>query len=343
MNLEVLKAEVDHFASLCLPDLTYTDPDTAHFVEIDLGKHYNDALLGPSAGIRIQHAGEDQPHDYLFNKWSRSQLLTMLGTRERWFQSVPIAIQVEELERRRHTMTSAVFRTMRGVDEDEMPYRVVRGLVSTSFADIPDTDIMNALIAAMPDGQYSARLSGKTDRAFYVYAAVPGQELHIPGGTYRGSPAVVVKNSEVGYTSLWVMPALYFGGRAIVLEKHTLLRRIHRGNAGDLTAKFTEALKAASALWASLPTKLSRLDQIKYASAQDAIDAMRSALEACGSSAGFAHNCELAYQRSAGLRRHTAVDVFEVVVEETVAEGISKDTVFERSAIAGALLLRLMA
>jgi len=341
MTLKDLKRVVDRQAELFQPDFKYSvdQIDELQFEEVPLHKVLGDLTAPEVVGLVFKRPDDANVH-YLTTDWSRHQLLQALGAREKWFDPVPISTQVEELSRRRHVLDSMVFKTMKG--DPAYPLRTLRGLVSSSYTDIPNVDIMEALVNTLPeDTSYALRrFSGLTDQAFYTYLLLD-HPISLPGST-EGYPGVVIKNSEVGFTSLWVIPFLFIAdtGRAAVMEPLHLFRRIHRGKVNDLQEKFEEAIGKMKPLWESLSAKIQTLDQITFANADEAMNEMERIILHVKGAKLFALRCRQAYQK-AGYTAHTAYNIFECICD-TAGKDLDPDVSYSKNAVAGAVLLKLV-
>ncbi len=280
---------------------------------------------------------EGPSYPYIFTRWARSQLLSHLGTREKWFASVTLRQQADELNQRRHTFAKHKFRLMTAGDGA----RIVRGLVSSVYAEIADTEVMEAIIELLPNGEVLSHYSGKTDRAFYAYVVSP-QKLTIPNTNFEAYPGVVLKNSEVGYTSLWVIPTLWFPryGSVAIFTSMPAYKRIHRGKVEDLKEDFSAALVKAATVWGDLDSKLSALSKLTYVDEDEATKEMKRMLLLAGSSKLFAFRCEQAYQVARNTV-HNGHAVFDAVMT-TAQKQSGEDDLHDHSAVAGALLLKLM-
>jgi hypothetical protein len=333
--MTTLSGKVSDFADLCLPDTLYTthNPSTLSFTSVNLGEILGDPDQPDTVGL-LTFDGEPQTH--IMTKWSRSQLLSIVGTKEKWFHAVTRRQEAEELNLRLSSLYDHRVRTMRTHFGD---LRVVRGIVSKFYGDIPDTEVMKVMLELMPEGYAVRGLSDKTDRAFYVYALADTM-IGIPGTRFHGFPGVVVKNSEVGYTSLWVVPTLFLPGyrKAIVFEKQVLLRRIHRGSYESMKAEFEEAMQKAAAVWSDIAKSTVALAQIVFPDADTAISRMKTLIAECGGTKQMAHNCELKYQAH-GHVLHTGQTIFSAILE--VTEGLDADEAYTESVVAGAVLWRL--
>ncbi len=338
--LTTLASRVEAFASLCCPDFEYTDEDDRGlaFQPIDLEELLGIEDAPSTVGMAMRdETGGDKIH--LFTRWSRSQLLSHLGTREKWFKHVDLSIQAHELNERRRTFRKHMFRTMRSHDSEEI--RIVRGLVSAGYGDIPDTRIMKILLKLLPDGWALRSKSGKTDRALYVYA-ITRDEVHIPQTSFKAFPGVIIKNSEVAYSSLWVFPMLYMPHlrSAAVFERDVVLRKIHRGKAEDLEKEFTEAMDAVSGSWGDLETRLGKLATIFYANQDEALAKMERLLLGSGSTKAFAQGCRRTYEAS-GHATHTGLTICEAILARVEQES-DKNSAYSHASLAGAVLLKLM-
>lgn len=333
--LTTLESRVSEFAARCNPDHTCTGAivEEARFEAIDFDEEPESPLVGQHVLLLLN----EQRH--LWTDWSRLQLLSHLGTREKWFTSVTARQQAEELTQRVHTFTGHRLRTMNSL---EPGISVLRGLVSKEYAEISDTVIMTALCALMPDGKCLESVSKKTDRAMYAYAVVDGAPIGLRG-KLMGRPGVILKNSEVGFTSLWMIPFLHVetgGGFAqLAFERHVLLRRVHRGSVADLHSAFSDALKKLGEVWAPIEDRLKKLQTVTYLSEDEAVGSMRSHLSAMGETKAAMLDYERTY-RAAGHTLHDALSILQAVL--TTSRAVTADAAYDEAELAGALLLRLL-
>ncbi len=338
--LTTLGDRVRAYADLCCPDYAYSGSDDRNlqFIRMDVEQHADVPNAPDEVGMLLADKGHVYLHPHMFTKWSRNQLLSHMGTREKWFGSVDLDIQADELNRRLHTFEGYRFRTMRVMYSD---VRVVRGLVSSRYGDIPDTRIMEILEKLLPEGWAIRALSGKTDRALYVYA-ITRDEVHIPKTTFKAFPGVVVKNSEVAYSSLWVYPMLYVPrhASALVLQRNAVLRKVHRGQAKELEKEFKDAMDEVSGSWGTLDQRLDKLRKVFFASEDEALAKMRELLLSAGASKSFALRCKRTYE-AAGHQSHTGLTVCEAILEQVSAE-TDKNDAFTHATTAGAVLLKLI-
>lgn len=330
-SLTSLKDRVDEYASRCLPDHKCAKGADFSFEKIDTSTIIPDPLHGESVGMMIE--GISIP--FLFTNWSRSQLLSHVGTKEKWFRSVSLERQVDELNLRRGEFYRHQLRLVKAADEE--PVGLMRGLVSDSFTDIPDTEVMAALLQSAGAGGHALRgHSAKTDRAFYAHV-VMDMEIGLPGHLIHGFPGVVVKNSEVGYTALHVIPVLFLPSiqRHVVFSKQATLRRVHRGSVKELSDQFNDALEKAAVVWASVEQRGSILVKTVYTSEDDAVVMLKTAITSAGGTKRQAMTAENHY-RAAKHTLHTALSVFDSVLSLVSSSNV--DDQHLEAALAGAAL-----
>ena len=338
--MTTLATKVEEFAARCHPDKLYsaTAFDDVSFVAVDQADLLNDPGLGTVTGLVLKEGRSH--HIHLFNPWSRNQLLSTVGTKEKWFAPVTREQEAVELNLRRATLLKHRFRTMSAVDSS---VRLLRGIVSDVYGDIPDTDIMKVMLDLMPDGHAVKHLSAKTDRALYVHA-LSDKKIGIPGTKFHGYPGVVIKNSEVGFTSLWVIPILYMPEYRLsaVFERHVLLRRTHRGTMSEMKDQFDDALTRASVVWKETGSRMAQLTKVKFADEDAAKAELRRIIIECGGSKLLAHRAEQAYHahaQSSALPKHDGSTILNALLE--VVEKTDADDAYLQAAVTGAVLWRL--
>lgn len=335
-----LADKVREFAALCHPDTLYTADNVGEvsFADINLAEELDDPGLQNVTGIVIRNNGES--HIHILNTWSRHQLLATVGTKEKWFSSVTRKQEADELNLRRAALFKHRFRTMNSVDGG---VRLLRGIVSNVYGDIPDTEIMSVLLELMPNGSAVRHASGKTDKALYVYA-LSDQKIGIPGTNFHGFPGIVIKNSEVGFTSLWVIPTLYLPGfrLPVVFERQALLRKTHRGTMSEMKEQFEDALSRASVVWASANTKTLALTKIKFADEDAAVAKLREIVVDCGGTKMLAHRAAQAYSAQAQQNPGATHDGAQLLAALlAVVEKTDVDDAYVHATVAGAVLWRL--
>jgi hypothetical protein len=333
-------------------------------VAVDAAHHHADVIYDPASTlynlsfriIPMQTLIDEQEKDvvgltidytehghraHMFTRWSRQQLLAFFGTREKWFGFVGLEREAEELNARASGLAGYRIRTMRPFD-DSFPVHIVRGLVSAEYADIPNTNIMEAIVQKMPSEACALRhYSGITDKAFYAYVFSP-EVIGIPGTAFLAHPGALVRNSEVGYTSLSITPMLVTAqGQPIVVKEHVLLRRVHRGRNLDLPDVFEHAFGRCSVLWQDMGRKILTLTSKKYASIDEAVATMERLLIRAEAKKEFVAACSARYRTARAKPGHTALDIVENITEVCM-EHTDRDENYELSSIAGAVLFRLI-
>lgn len=332
LPLKTLSDRVSALAALCDPDYCCVTPEVfedVQFVAHDFDDESSKAseISGQQVILRIKGV------DHLFTDWSRPQLLSHLGTREKWFKSVSVAQQAFELNERRGVLSKHRLRIMRTYTEG---VSLFRGIVSDHYAEIPDTLIMEAVLAAQPNGQYLPQLSGKTDKAFYCYMTA---DAKVGTARYQATPGAVFRNSEVGFTSLWITPFLLIKGVPVVVRQEVLLRRSHRGQLAELRTDFDEALGKLGSVWGPLHKRLQALPTVSFADENAALMHMRGILKAMHVMTGTIESCASAYA-AAKHAHHSAATVFDAVLQ--VAEASDRDDAYEKGELAGLFLFRIV-
>lgn len=339
-----LKARVDSFAELCVEDYRFSPgaPEGPQFCSIDNEDLKADEWSSSLVGLSLWDPAALRRYEHIFTPWGRQQLLQHLGTRERWFGFVPVEQQIEELQQRVCAFDGYRIRCMRTLDFDDV--RVIRGMVSNSYGDIPDTTVVDALFKSMGEGSaVISQYSEKTDRALYAYVCRPDERIGIPDTTFWGVPGVVVQNSEVGYASLRMRPMIFTTG-AIVLEGGSVMRRIHRGAAKDLEKAFSEAMQVAEQIWSDVNTKISKLQAQLYTTEDEALDGITAMMLRAKAKKSFALAARNAYKR-ANNTIHTGAAVLEAVLQaaaEATGDGLHADAAYDAAAVAGGVLFHLL-
>lgn len=306
----------------------------AHFTAIDFDELPDSPLTGHHVVLALKNS------TYLFTDWSRLQLLSHLGTKEKWFIPVTKRQQADELTQRVHTFQGHRLRTTK---TQEPSVCVLRGLVSKEYAEIPDTDIMLALQALLPAAKVVASVSKKTDRALYAYVVADETPIGLRG-KLMGYPGFIMKNSEVGYTSLWLIPFLYLETRTgayrpIAFEKKVLLRKVHRGSVADLRESFDSALKKLSEVWGPITERMAGLQNILFATEDLAVERLRYELGMLKETKAAMLAYEHTY-RSAKHIVHDGLSILQAVLTSSRAK--TADASYDEAELAGALLLRLL-
>lgn len=287
----------------------------------------------------------------IFGVWARSQLLTTVGAREKWFAGVTLETAAEELTRRTPALRNQIAKVRCAADSD-VDTRIVRGLVSTSYAALLDRDLFVALEHACPS-LVLLRGSTKSETSLYCYAVHP-HPLKIPDTEVEVYGGALVRNSEVGYTSLWVSPFHAWiyptaDGRVtrksvrIAVDEKNSYRRVHRGHPRDLEGDLRKALANTPLLdapRARLTQTIRALAGITYATEAEALAQGDRILRQCKAPAGVRKAFETAYKKTPHTA-HTGFTIYEALLRTTV-EPVLVDATYKAFAIAGAVLLHLV-
>jgi len=340
--LEAVTTQVTDKASRYLPDLRYSAAveSPPHYGIIPLSEWTGNKLVADDVGLYLSNGEGRSP--FLFTDWSRSQLLSLLGTKERWFRTVSLGQQVAELNMRLHALEPYRIRLERAAGGGDHDIHYVRGIVSKQYAEITDVHVMEQLTRGLKAPVYAlAKYTKQTDRASYAYL-LSNDSISVTGG--QGVlPGILVKNSEVGYTSLWVHLFLFFQKTGhIAVRKAPLLRRIHRGSVADLHKQFAEAQESAAGLWEDIQSKLAILEFAAVASEDAALRRMEVLCSNAGAPRSYTLRCVQHY-KAAGHQVHTALKIFESVAAVAAKEGAGNlDQAHINHIVAGAVLFSLL-
>jgi hypothetical protein len=167
--------------------------------------------------------------------WARSQLGIRLGVRfERWFSNCLPEELATEMTRRFARATDEVrLRTSR--PEDGRVDGLLEGFVSKSYVAIADSRVAELLSGALSEIEPPPRVVRHvaTDRTTSFVIGV-GRPLHLggPGNVGECSGAILVRNSGVGYASLWIVLQLYRkicgDGLVVPIPSAELVRQSHK-------------------------------------------------------------------------------------------------------------------
>lgn len=325
--LTELQSKVEQTATCYLPDAIAEN-----------GKVWFGVTETPGDPVVAMVAGEgdEGPAVNYLTEWSRFQLLNHLGTKERWFDNVTRTTEAEELSRRLPRLEGFRFRRMN--DGPGSTDYTIRGIVSRHYAEIKDVDVVSSLVDLAPDGQCLGASTQDSQRALYVTLLLD-KHFGISGTRFEGFPGLVIRNSEVGYTSLWAVPIIWCRSyrRAIVM-KTPLLRRAHRGiaNLGEL---LNIALAEASTWWGTMPERMRALAKIRYPDVDTAKASMRALITRNGGSKLMALRCEEAFDRNNSTP--TGEGIFSAIMAYVDAE-TDPDLAYDRSTVAGGVFMALI-
>lgn len=344
-SLDDLLELVQEQENLYLPDFLYSGTDKMRFNVADMGKHLGDNMLPDEPCLHLENGTSiDESPDYLFTDWSMGQLLSKMGVKRRWFQMVTLQDMVSELNKRRHVFDNDKFRIMKSADEESTPFRLIRGMVSKRYADIPNTYMLEVIQEETQgqDVEVIKHLSGITDRAFYVWLLV-GDDIGIPGTEFQGRTGILLRNSEVGYSSLRAVP--FLATKNGVMLFNTIYRRTHRGNEIILKGGFQSAIKDSSADWSDLDTRVQKLRRIKYSTSQEVCERIQYLVTSVKGTKSFAKQCEVQYAL-ANNTVHTGETLLNAIVKATLLKAVENpeltlDSTFDKASVAGAVLFKL--
>jgi len=331
--LTTLVNKVEDYAHSCLDDTILENEKTPGCFTTGQNGDPSYMMLGVAGGA-MTHG---------FTEWSRTQLLQHLGTKEKWFDSVAPAQEAAELNARIHCLKKSVIRRRRLPEPTPQGTHIeIRGFVSKSYVEIPDTAVVRALEDACGfDAMCVSRRTEKTDRALYVYVVSP-QPVTIPGSSQTVWTGIVASNSEVGYSSLRIAPVIYVGGihRPVNLGTNLSLRLVHRGDHTALKQDFKIAVDQAKTICGDLVQRMAALRNLTYGSADEAVQALRVALDRAKAQKSTALAAERAYCDAAGTLHH-GLGILEAVL--TATEDVTDNNkAYTNASTAGAVLIGLL-
>lgn len=336
-----LEKKVSDYQNLCLPDV-FLD-------EIDYTFEGAATVVAGNSGDRV--ILRTATGGYAFARWARSQLLTRVGTREKWFTPVDVHTAATELNLRKKSLSGQRLRarTVPGSD-----VHLVRGMVSRLYSDLPDTTVVS-VVSEITQNAYSVLRGGstKSETSLYCYLVSPSY-FHIAGTDAYILCGALVRNSEVGYTSLWVTPfhAWIYPDASGKVTRSTIriacqasasVRKPHRGLTDSEIRSFLKTALDNSPLQPGVAKVLKRslaaLAALQYSDEEAALAAGLRGLRTVGAPTTFMRTFEARY-RAAGHVDHTGVTVYETVLSQC-SDVLGADDAYKASAIAGALHLVL--
>lgn len=241
-----------------------------------------------------------------------AQLLSTLGVRSKWFRQAPAQQMVDEISQRNHLLQSQMFKIVALGDG-----LIARGLVSKSYTSVDDTDVVDAIRAKYPTGvKVNAAGSFKTHESMNL-VMYSRNNLVIPGSRAKVRAATVVRNSEVGTTSLWIIPALCINDSApVILKSKAILRRSHRGSSRQMRAALGDALDKAAVFHEGLASKMHLLTHTlgDISTVLDFLDGLHVRFKATKAvTLKFKQGFEKLH-KSSGKKVYTLFDVLDSVV-----------------------------
>lgn len=247
---------------------------------------------------------------FLHSDWAQSQVYSHYGVREKWFSFVSIEVQAAELNLRLAATPAHRFRPLLLDDASGM----VRGFVSPQYADVADTDVMDAVVKAFakPEEIRTLPWSMKTDQCLYAHVIRPEASC-VPtaqGNVYLG---ITILNSEVGYTALRVLPIMYLenSGIPVPVPQGKLYRRIHRGQI-DLVEDLGRVLQENLVYAGEFTELVEGLSRTTYVDEDHATEKLKNFVRSAGGTKFFALECERTY-RAQNYRFHTGMTIVEAI------------------------------
>lgn len=282
--------------------------------------------------------GRDDSGPFTLTDWAESQLYTHFGVRERWFSFVDLETKKKELALRLEKSPKHRFRPMTVGD-----LSVIRGFVSPQYADFPDTEVIDALVSVFHDPTHTRLLRGATKTYQCLYASVTDERISsIELGKREFRLGFTLLNSEVGYTSLRILPVMNISGAdegdiIVPIPSGKLYRKIHRGNIKNLHESFQTAVRSYEGYFGDFSKMVAGLNSVRYASVVEAVEALRPLMERCRATSSFIEASELAVYAQ-GEGPHTALTLVEAIAFTASRIGAANpDKAFTLASVAGAV------
>jgi hypothetical protein len=210
--------------------------------------------------------------------WAKKQLASRLGIKwDLWFDGIDGKLRSDEVNRRLSRDDSKIrVKTTIGAGGDSGAVATLRGLVSTSYATIPDALVGHAILEELRAGDPKVIRCTTTDRTT-SYVVRVGQPIHLGGPAQVGDVVggLLVRNSDVGYSSLVIalhVTRLVCRNGLVVAENKSIVHRAHRRiDLADLKEKLTIGLR-------DLPSRIQRAARTLERSAHHRVEHVEAAL-----------------------------------------------------------------
>ena len=332
-TLNHLSKEADDLAAFYLSPYTYTRSQSGM---LSFG-------ADGEVTVDIKKAGS-----YLLTSWARTQLNTLMGTRDKWFDFVDSQTEADERIKRIEVLEDKRLLLSRGPEEDDPG--LVRGIVSRGYKDIPYTFIMKCLFDCLPAAGAS-EFSTKWSFIDYKYLHVlhvSSEVLSLPGSKVEWRPGILIRTSEVGASSVNIYPALALGRALtpVVFKdgKHAF-RRIHSGGKdNELKEAFEEGIYNASQFFRDPKgLRIMRLKEIEYEDVDAGIKEIQRACDTVGLTKRFLDDLSTRYQEVVGKGAiNTAVTIL-LCIQQMANEYLNtdQDLALKMPEWTGALLFQL--
>lgn len=318
--------EIHEYAALFEPDLRGSE---VRFVPYE-----------KEADVLLERIGDATRGPYAFTEWAIGQLYTHFGVREKWFSFVSLDTKCLELNMRLARTPEHRLRPIVCGDA-----AVIRGFVSPQYADFPDTDVIDALVEIFHDPDHTLTLPGSTKSFQCMYAIATDLRISaVEVGGLEVRLGFSLLNSEVGYTSLRVIPVMYVrnhgAGRVIPIPSGKLYRKIHRGKIENLQNDFRSAVNSYRAYVGDFNEMVRILSKKTYAGKDAAEAELRSLMKDCNATLAFIQACASTLQSSVGP--WTAMTLVDVIAQTAEALTHDPDRRFSLASIAGAVAARVV-
>lgn len=290
-------------------------------------------------GFEFDALHPDPSRVYLTNDWSRSQFLTFLGVREKWFSTVDLHTQAEEINKRMAMLVEHRFLTMRPIDSSITRAGILRGFVSLHFQQILDQTVVERVAEIMPGSTVTRALSGMSDSMLYATVVNTDVQLsfNIGGAPTSVQPCFIVSNSEIGAASLKIRPGLVWGG-SVLWSSRGLFKKIHRGREAKILESLEDALRRAQKSWGGWADQASQLSKLRWNNEAEVFEAMTPVFERYGTKK-LNREFTSAYMKHSGP--HDGLRVATAVADIVQVQG-DLDATAARSRVAGLIIIEFL-
>lgn len=329
MSLENLRDDLQEYESTCLPD----------YEDFSAGDIRFRALVDTPDVQACLHGRNPEAHN--FTDWSRKQLLSLMGVRERWFDMVDPGTEASELQYRESLGALKRYK-LRLRQDPGYGIPEIRGIVSQHYTAINDTEVLERVQETLPPDSYRVlgQYTRKEEHITHIFLVLR-EPIGVDNGL-QGFAAVTIRNSEVGASALNIGTSLVIplGYNLVpIWTNRANYRRVHKGSKKTLLTDFEIAAHDASTAGQDIVAKSARLEQIVFDTEDKAKVFIEDTLKRYRAPKGLISRSKEAYFTRS--QRPTGMDVVKAIVS-AISANHTVDATHTEGTIAGAVLFRLI-